>query len=171
MVQRARRIPRFSLFLAALFLLAASLPVAAGTIVVKPGKLDHFAITAPEAAVAGESFLVRIDPYDSNGNLITGSQAKGGSFAVRVSGGAEAVPDRIRPADFAGGVTVRVTDKVAEIVELSDIESGAATPLASVQVPVYPNKLDHFDVHVPKAATSGESFQVRFIARDAFGNT
>jgi hypothetical protein len=171
MVQRARRIPRLSLFLAAFSLLASSLPAVAGTIVVKPGKLDHFAITAPETAVAGESFLVRVDPYDSNGNLITEAQAKGGSFTVRVSGGAKADPDRIRPTDFAGGITVRVTDKVAEIVELSIIESGAAMPLASVQVPVYPNKLDHFDVHVPKAVTSGESFQVRFIARDAFGNT
>jgi hypothetical protein len=171
MVQRARRVPRFSFILFALFLLAASLPAAAGTIVVRPGTLDHFAITAPETAVAGESFLVRIDPYDSHGNLITGAQAKGGSFTVRVSGGAEVIPDRIRPTDFAGGVTVRVTDKVAEIIELSVVESGAATPLASVQVPVYPNKLDHFDVNAPKATTSGESFQVRFIARDAFGNT
>jgi hypothetical protein len=171
MVHASRRSPRLSLLFTVILLLATALPAAAGTIVVKPGKLDHFALTAPESAVAGESFLVRVDPYDSNGNLITSAQPKGSSFTVKVSGGAEAIPDRIRPGDFAGGFTVRVTDKVAEVVELAIIEAGAATPLATVQVPVYPNKLDHFDLNVPKVVTSGEPFQCRIIARDAFGNT
>jgi hypothetical protein len=171
MVHTSCRSPRLSLFLALFFLLVTALPAAAGTIVVKPGKLDHFALTAPESAVAGESFLVRVDPYDSNGNLIIGVQPKGSSFTVRVSGGAEAIPDKIRPTDFPGGFTVRISDKVAEIVELAIIEAGAATPLATVQVPVYPNKLDHFDLNVPKAVTSGEPFQCRIIARDSFGNT
>jgi hypothetical protein len=120
--------------------------------------------------VAGESFLVRIDPFDANGNLITEAPAQGSQFTISASGGAKVSPARIRPADFTGGITVRVTDKVAEFIELSIVEEGAATPLTSVRIPVYPNKLDHFTVNAPKAATSGESFQVRIIARDAFGN-
>ena len=156
--------------LSALFLAATVFPAAAGTILVKPGRLDHFVLTAPESAIAGESFLVRIDPYDANGNLITESQAKGSTFSIQVSGGAEVSPDRIRPSDFAGGVTARVSGKKAEIVELMVVEGTAVTPLAAVQVPVYPNKLDHFSLNVPKTARSGEPFQVRVIARDAFDN-
>jgi hypothetical protein len=166
----ACRRPVAVFLLPALFLAVSVLPAAAGTILVKPGKLDHFVLTAPESAIAGESFLVRIDPYDANGNLITDSRAKGSSFSIRVSGGAEVVPDRIRPSDFAGGVTAKVSGKKAEIVELMVVEGTAVTPLSTVQVPVYPNKLDHFSLNVPKTARSGEPFQVRIIARDAFDN-
>ncbi len=155
---------------AAFFLVVTALPAAAGTILVKPGKLDHFVLTAPESAIAGESFLVRIDPYDANGNLITDSRPKGSTFSIKVSGGAEVSPDRIRPSDFAGGVTARVSGKKAAIVELMVVEGTSVTPLATVQVPVYPNKLDHFSINVPKTARSGEPFQVRIIARDAFDN-
>jgi hypothetical protein len=170
MVRRARRIPCISLFFSFSLILLTVLQATAGTIIVRPGRLDRFAFTAPESAVAGESFLVRIDPFDANGNLITEAPAQGSQFTISASGGAEVSPSRIRPADFTGGITVRVTDKVAEFVELSIIEEGAATPLTSVRIPVYPNKLDHFTVNAPKAATSGEDFQVRIIARDAFGN-
>ena len=167
---RAYRKPGAFFLLPALFLALTALPSAAGTILVKPGKLDHFVLTAPESAIAGESFLVRIDPYDANGNLITDSQPKGSTFSIQVSGGAEVNPDRIRPSDFAGGVTAKVSGKKAEIVELMVVEGTAVTPLAAVQVPVYPNKLDHFSLNVPKTARSGEPFQVRIIARDAFDN-
>lgn len=167
---RACRKPGSFFLLPALFLALTVLPAAAGTILVKPGKLDHFVLTAPESAIAGESFLVRIDPYDANGNLITDSQPKGSTFSIRVSGDAEVSPDRIRPSDFAGGVTAKVSGKKAEIVELMVVEGTAVTPLAAVQVPVYPNKLDHFSLNVPKTARSGEPFQVRIIARDAFDN-
>jgi len=170
MVRRARRIPCVSLFFSFGFILLTVLQATAGTIVARPGKLDRFTFTAPESAVAGESFLVRIDPFDANGNLITESPAQGSQFTISASGSAEVSPARIRPADFTGGITVRVTDKVAEFVELSIIEEGAVTPLTSVQIPVYPNKLDHFTVNAPRRATSGEAFQVRIIARDAFGN-
>ncbi len=151
-------------------LLTISVPAAAGTIVVKPGRLERFKLTVPKSALAGESFLVRIEPYDANGNLIIDPPSKGSIFNVRVSGSAEVTPDKIRPVDFAGGITVKVTDKVAEIVEISVLEGGAQTPLASERVPVYPNSLDHFTLVVPGAAVSGEPFQCRIIARDAFGN-
>jgi hypothetical protein len=154
-----------------LFLLVLPYHAAAGTIVVKPGKLDRFVLSAPESAVAGESFLVRVEPFDASGNLITDPPPKGSTFAIQATGSAEVFPDRIRPSDFAGGITVRVTDKVAERIEISVLETGAQTPLATASVPVYPNKLDHFSLNVPKNATSGASFQARVIARDAFGNT
>ena len=163
----------FLLFLlvSAVILSTSVIPATAGTIVVKPGRLDHFVLTAPESALAGEGFTVRIDPYDANDNLITEAPAKASTFNLIVTGSAEVSPPKIRPSDYAGGVTVRVTNKVAEYVELAVIEGGASTPLASVQVPVYPNKLDHFAVHVPKSVTSGEFFQCRVVAQDAFGNT
>jgi hypothetical protein len=140
------------------------------TILVRPGRLDHFVITAPPTALAGEGFLVRIEPYDANNNLITEFRGKGGTFGVSVSGG-EVSPARLRAEEFAGGATVKVADKRAETLELAVTEGEAATPLASVQVRVLPNRLDRFVVNTPREATAGEAFQARVIAQDAFGNT
>jgi hypothetical protein len=143
----------------------------ASTILVKPGKLDHFVVTAQPTALAGESFLVRIEPFDASNNLITEFRGKGGTFSVKASGGGEVAPARLRAEEFAGGATVKVTDKRAEVLELSVTEGDAATALASVQVRILPNRLDRFVVNAPREVTAGEVFQARVIAQDAFGNT
>ena len=151
--------------------LSVAAPAVAATILVKPGRLDHFVLTAPATALAGESFLVRIEPFDASGNLITEFRGKGGVFAVNVSGGGEVVPAKVRSEDFAGGATVKVSSRRAGILELTVTEGDGSTPLASVQARVLPNRLDHFVVNAPREATAGETFQARVIAQDAFGNT
>lgn len=143
----------------------------AATILVKPGKLDHFVLTAPPAALAGEGFLVRIEPFDANGNLITEFHGKGSVFTVKVSGGAEVVPAKLRAEEFAGGAMVKVASKRAGILELTVTEGEGSTPLASVQARVLPNRLDRFVVNAPREVTAGEVFQARVIAQDAYGNT
>lgn len=143
----------------------------AATILVKPGKLDHFVLTAPAAALAGESFLVRIEPFDANGNLITEFRAKAGVFAVNVSDGGEVVPAKLRAEEFAGGATVKVSSKRAGILELTVTEGESSTPLASVQARITPNRLDRFVVFAPREAIAGEAFQARVVAQDAYGNT
>jgi len=143
----------------------------AATILVKPGKLDHFALTAPPSALAGESFLVRVEPFDASGNLITELRGKPGVFAVNVSGGAEVVPAKLRADDFAGGATVKVASKRSGILEITVTEGEGTTPLATVQARILPNRLDRFVVNTPREATAGEVFQARVVAQDAFGNT
>jgi hypothetical protein len=143
----------------------------AATILVKPGRLDHFVLTAPPTALAGESFLVKIEPFDASGNLITEFRGKSGVFSVSVSGGAEVVPAKLRPEDFAGGATVKVASKRAGQLDLVVTEGEGSTPLASVQSRILPNRLDRFVVNTPREVTAGEHFQARVIAQDAFGNT
>jgi hypothetical protein len=138
---------------------------------VKPGKLDHFVLTAPPSALAGESFLVRIEPYDASGNLITEFRGKAGVFAVNVSAGGEVVPAKLRSEEFAVGATVKVTTRRAGILELTVTEGEGSTPLASVQARILPNRLDRFVVNAPREVTAGEAFQARVIAQDAYGNT
>jgi len=143
----------------------------AATILVKPGKLDHFVLTAPPTALAGENFLVRVEPFDANGNLITEFRSKAGVFAVNVSGGGEVVPAKLRSEEFAGGATVKVASKRAGILELTVTEGDGSTPLASVQARILPNRLDRFVVNAPREVVAGEAFQARVIAQDAYGNT
>jgi len=143
----------------------------ATTILVKPGRLDHFVLTAPPTALAGENFLVRIEPFDANGNLITEFRGKAGVFAVNVSGGGEVVPSKLRSEEFAGGATVKVASKRAGILELTVIEGEGSTPLASVQARILPNRLDRFVVNAPREVIAGDAFQARVIAQDAYGNT
>ena len=109
------RFPSIATLILAILLPLTAPPAGAGTIVVRPGKLDHFVMSAPESAVAGESFLVRIEPYDASGNLISDAQNQTGNFSIVVSGSAEASPARIKPADFAGGITVKVVDKRSDL--------------------------------------------------------
>ncbi len=151
--------------------LAGATASRAATILVKPGKLDHFVLTAPPSALAGESFLVRIEPFDASGNLITEFRGKAGVFLVSVSGGGEAVPAKLRSEEFAGGATVKVVSRRAGILDLSVTEGEGSTPLASVQARILPNRLDRFVVNAPREVIAGEPFQARIIAQDAFGNT
>ncbi len=170
-----RRTIRLTVLAAAAGMVLLGLSVATGsraaTILVKPGKLDHFVLTAPPTALAGESFLVRIEPYDASGNLITEFRGKAGVFAVNVSAGGEAVPGKLRSEEFAGGATVKVASKRAGILELTVTEGEGSTPLASVQARILPNRLDRFVVNAPREVTAGENFQARVIAQDAYGNT
>lgn len=155
----------------ALLGLAVATETRAATILVKPGKLDHFVLTAPPSALAGENFLVRIEPFDANGNLITEFRGKAGAFAVNVSAGGEVVPGKLKSEEFAGGATVKVASKRAGILELTVTEGEGSTPLASVQARILPNRLDRFVINVPREVTAGEAFQARVIAQDAYGNT
>jgi len=151
--------------------LSVATPVSAATILVRPGKLDHFVLTAPPSALAGESFLVRIEPYDASGNLITEFRGKAGVFAVNVSAGGEVVPAKLRSEEFAVGATVKVTTRRAGILDLTVTEGEGSTPLASVQARILSNRLDRFVVNAPRDVTAGEAFQARVIAQDAYGNT
>jgi hypothetical protein len=151
--------------------LSVAIPAPAATILVRPGRLDHFVLTAPPTALAGESFLVRIEPFDANGNLITEFRGKAGVFAVNVSAGGEVVPAKVRSEEFAAGATVKVASRRAGILELTVTEGEGSTPLASVQARILPNRLERFVVNVPREVNAGETFQARVIAQDAYGNT
>ncbi|HWR58989.1 MAG TPA: hypothetical protein VN328_08895 [Thermodesulfovibrionales bacterium] len=154
-----------------LLLLAVSMSFA-GTIVVKPGKFDHFVIEFPERMVAGEGFVVRAFVYDISNNLITHFPESGKDFKVTVSGSANVQPSRLDPASFPGGVAnIMVTSRKAERVTLSINTSDSNKVVYSKEITVLPGKLDHFVMDVPSVATAGSSFEATIVAKDAFDNT
>jgi hypothetical protein len=144
----------------------------AGTVVVKPGRFDHFTLQAPERTIAGESFVIRAQVYDSHDNLITNFSEAGKEFKVSVTGSANVQPSYLGPGSFPGGVTnITITDKKAEPIVFSIYEAGGTVPVISKEIVISPNKLNHFIVQSPTTVTAGNSFDVRIIAKDIFDNT
>ncbi len=143
----------------------------AGTVVVKPGKFDHFVLQVPEKIMAGENAVIKIMVYDAHDNIITNFSESGREFRIGVTGTAIAQPAKLSPNSFPGGVAnVSFTDKRAESVVFSIYEEGGTVPILTREIMVSPNKLDHFVIQTPPNAVAGQSFDVRIIAEDAFGN-
>lgn len=152
-----------------LFLLSV---VYAGTVIVKPGSFNHFTLQVPERTVAGESFVIRAQVYDSHNNLITNFSESGKEFKVVVTGSANVQPSHLGPASFPGGVAnITVTDKKAEKITFSIYEVGGTVPIISKEIIIAPNKLDHFEVQAPATVIAGKGFDARIIAKDIFDNT
>ncbi len=160
------------LFLISLFVLVFLSTSYAGTVIVKPGRFDHFIIQVPERIIAGESFVIKAQVYDSHNNVITNFPEAGKEFRIAVSGSASVQPSHLGPTSFPGGVTnITVTDKKAEAIVFSIYEVGGTVPVISREMVALPNKLDHFTLNAPATATAGNSFDARIIAKDIYDNT
>lgn len=144
----------------------------AGTVVVKPGQFDHFTLQIPDRLIAGENFIVRVQVYDANNNLITNFSETGKEFKVEIQGAATAQPSTLNAASFSGGAAnVTVNSKKAEKLLFSLKESGGSVSVISRELLIVPNRLDHFVLQAPKTVIAGAHFDVRIIAKDLFENT
>lgn len=142
-----------------------------GSIMVKPGNFDHFAIQLPDRVKAGESFMVRLQVYDAHNNLISNFEETGKDFRVAVSGSAQVQPSILKAVSFAAGnASISITNKKAETITLSIFEVGGTVPVLTKDITILPNKLDHFFVQAPQFVTAGSNFDIKIIARDAFQN-
>jgi hypothetical protein len=157
-----------TVFLAALF----PSHTTAGTVVVKPGRFDHFTMQMPARVIAGEDFIIKVQVYDVNDNLITNFSEIGKEFTAHVDGSAVIQPSTLTARAFTGGsANITINSKKAEKVIFSLRESGGTVPIISREIDVVPNKLDHFVLQAPRTAAAGEHFDVRVIAKDLFENT
>lgn len=144
----------------------------AGTIVVKPGQFDHFTLQAPERIIAGETFVIKVQGYDSNKNLITNFSERGKEFKNSINSACTIQPSALTAASFSGGsASISINCKKAEKVTFLITESGGTVPIISKELLVLPNKLDHFVLQHPATATAGIAYDVRIIAKDLFENT
>ncbi|MEW6675580.1 MAG: hypothetical protein AB1348_06215 [Nitrospirota bacterium] len=144
----------------------------AGTVIVKPGKFDHFTLQVPDRIIAGESFVIKALVYDSNNNLITNFSESGKEFKVSATGSAHVQPSLLGLTSFPGGAAnITVTDKKAETVVFSIYEAEGTVPVISKEIVISPNRLDHFILQSPAEVTAGSSFDVRVVAKDVFDNT
>lgn len=143
----------------------------AGTVLVKPGRFDHFVLQVPERIIAGENTIIKVMVYDAHDNIITNFAESGREFRIGVTGSALVQPSRLGPSSFPGGVAnITFMNKRAENVVFSIYEEGGTIPLISKDIVVLPNKLDHFVIQSPPMEEAGRNFDVRIIAEDAFGN-
>lgn len=69
------------------------------SIKVEPEGIDHFVVEAPEVAIAGEEFTIRLYPKDALGNFTT----KGLENLTLSYENLEVVSSRLSPSDFAKG--------------------------------------------------------------------
>lgn len=159
------------ILLITLFIILALSSSFAGTVIVKPGRFDHFVLQVPERIVAGEDAVIRVLVYDAHDNIITNFSESGREFRIGVTGSAVVQPSKLGPTSFSGGVAnINFVNKKAENVVLSIYEEGGTVPLISRDITVSPNKLDHFVIQAPSTEVAGRKFDVRIIAEDAFGN-
>lgn len=173
MITEVRRFKRIFLMLGIIFLILFNINVSfAGTVVVKPGQFDHFTLQMPDKIIAGENFIIKVQVYDANNNLITNFSETGKEFRVYIDGFATVQPSVLNAASFSGGsANVSIISQKAEKLTFSIRESGGTVPVISRELTVMPNKLDHFVLQAPSEVTAGNSFDVRVIAKDLFENT
>jgi len=165
---------RFLIFLQLIIAIIAAVPslVHSGEIVIKPGKFDHFNISMPDRIVAGEDVSIRLQAVDAFNNIITNFGETGKEFHATVSGSASISPATFKSTSFVNGtLTINISNKVAETINLSVRESGIPIPILSKDLTVTPNKLNSFVIKGPRTAHAGERFDVNIIAKDSFGNT
>jgi len=168
---------RFGRFFLGIFLVvslisAISHQAQGGTVVVKPGQFDHFTVQLPDKAVAGENFIVKVQAYDLNNNLITNFIDTGKEFRIDAGGSAVVQPLTLSAASFSGGTaSISINSRKAEKVVFSIREVGGTVPVISREVLVVPNKLEHFILQAPASVRAGAKFDIRIIAKDLFDNT
>jgi hypothetical protein len=144
----------------------------AGTVVVKPGKFDHFTLQIPDKIIAGENFIIKAQIYDSNNNLITNFSESGKEFTVNINDSATIHPSALSAASFSGGnANISINSKKAEKIIFSIHESGGTVPVISRELTVLPNKLDHFVILTARTVTAGTPYDLRLTAKDLFDNT
>lgn len=160
---------RLAALLLALALCAA--PLAAETVRVAPGALDHFRVIVSGTPAAGEPFTVRLEAVDAFDNLITDYAATGNGVRVSVVGRGTVTPVTVDAGQFSGGVArLSVTHPVAEAVTVRVMERDGRARGESTAITVRAGSIDHFDVAVPALARAGEPFALVLTARDRFNN-
>ena len=161
----------FLQLLITLTIVAPSLSLA-GEILINPGKFDHFNIKLPEKIVAGEDSTLSLQAVDAFNNVLFNFGDTEREFQLWVTGSAVVKPTSFKSSSFSNGaLIVTLSDKVAESFTLAVRESGSPIPIISKDLIVFPNKLTSFVIISPRIAQAGDPFDLRIIAKDAYGNT
>jgi hypothetical protein len=138
---------------------------ATSVISVAPGALDHFQVSLPESAMAGDSTAVTVTAVDSFGNTLPDYS---GQVHFTSTDATALLPSDSTLVNGTGTFSITLHTAGQQNISASDVNQStlAGTSLLAVS----PAPLDHFDVGVPAAALAGESSAVTVTARDAFGN-
>jgi hypothetical protein len=145
--------------------------IGSASVDVSAAAIDHFDVSAPSSATAGDLLTVTVTAKDAFDNTITDYS---GTIAFSSSDAGATLP-----ADytFVGGDNgvhtftdgVTLVTAGTQSVDVNDTVTTSATGSASVDISVA--ALDHFHVSVPGTTTAGDAFSVTVTAQDAFDNT
>lgn len=170
MIQGMKRPLVFSNLLIALLIAFPALAYS-GEIIVRPGTFHHFNISQPEQIVAGEDAALKLQAADALNNNIPNFAEIKQTFQLTVTGSATVKPLSFDSTAFINGtIAILVNDKTAETVLISITESGSLLPVFSKELSILPNKLSSLIVKGPRAAVTGERFELQIMAKDAYGN-
>ncbi len=140
-------------------------------IAVFPAGLDHFVLTAPKEAIAGESFDLWISAQDTYRNTIPDYTTSGKGVTISASGEEKISPSKVAATQFINGVArVSLSYNRAETITLSCKEEMGEAKGESSLLTIKPASLDHFLLSTAPTATAGKKFQATITACDSFGN-
>lgn len=141
------------------------------TITVLPSKLDHFVLTVPREARAGQEFTIFISARDAFGNIISDYSSKGKELSLFASGEGRLNPSKVEVTQFKEGVTsLNLTYNKAQKITLTCKEEGKKAEGVSSSLTVRPGVFDHFLLSCAPSAQAGKSFEATITACDSFGN-
>lgn len=166
----AAKMALFAIRLFMLFVIAIPSFAYSGEIKVSHGNFDHFNIYMPETIIAGENLTFKLQAVDSlNNSILSFGEPK--KFTISIAGSATVTPASFDSSSFAEGSLMLIfNDKTAENGNLSITESGNPIPILSKEFSVLPGKLDSLSIQSPNTVIAGESFDVKIIEKDSFGN-
>ncbi|GAF84072.1 unnamed protein product, partial [marine sediment metagenome] len=140
-------------------------------ITVLPAGLDHFVLTAPKEAVAGEPFDLWISAQDVYRNAIPHYATSGKGVTISASGEGKISPSKVTAVQFVNGVArVNLSYNKAETITLSCKEELGEAKGESPLLTIKPASLDHFLLSTAPTVIAGKKFQATIIAYDSFGN-
>ena len=146
----SRRINTFlGLFLVSALAIVISASPARSAVKVSPGDLDHFTVKVPEKAIAGENFVIRLEPRDAYDNIITDYSRLGGSVRLTSSGRGKISPDVINQSDFFEGIAqILISYDKAEAITLTAREE-LTNKTGTANIAFGPGAVDHFSLSAP----------------------
>ncbi|MCK4648875.1 hypothetical protein KAT51_05060 [bacterium] len=138
---------------------------------VLPAGLNHFVLTAPKEAVAGEPFALWISAQDAYQNTIPNYTILGKGVIITTPGEGKVSPNRAAATQFINGVArVNLSYNKAQTITLSCKEEMGEAKGESPLLTIKPASLDHFLLSTTPTATAGKKFQATITACDSFGN-
>lgn len=141
------------------------------TITALPSRLDHFVLTTPREARAGEEFTIFISAQDAYRNTIPDYATSGKGVTISASGEGKISPNKVMATQFINGVVqVSLSYNKAQTITLSCKEEMGEAKGESPLLTIKPASLDHFLLSTVPAATAGKKFQATITACDSFEN-
>src|SRR5262249_43305973 len=136
-------------------------------VMVSPGAMHHFGISAPASAVAGEGFDLVVVAQDEFGNTITDYT---GTIHFNTWDGALPANYTFSAAD-QGMHTFHATLQTAgqQAIRVADVNDSSVHGVANVMVEA-PVAVPSFDIQAPANATPGQPVYITVVAKDADGN-